>query len=42
MVIGGMMYFTRDRISYMIDADTRAERWKNVRDSRCAQSDGSP
>jgi alcohol dehydrogenase (cytochrome c) len=33
IVIGGMMYFTTDTISYAIDAGTCAEKWKNVRHS---------
>src|SRR6476659_3440341 len=33
IVVGGVMYFTTDTISYAIDAGTCAERWKSVRHS---------
>ena len=33
IVVGGVMYFTTDTISYAIDAGTCAERWKAVRHS---------
>lgn len=33
IVVGGVMYFTTDTISYAIDAGTCAERWKVVRHS---------
>src|SRR5215212_8552905 len=33
VVVGGVMYFTTDTISYAIDASTCAERWKAVRHS---------
>jgi alcohol dehydrogenase (cytochrome c) len=33
IVIGGIMYFTTDTISYAIDAATCAERWRSVRHS---------
>lgn len=33
IVIGGMMYFTTDTISYAINASTCAEKWKQVRHS---------
>ncbi|MEP6495800.1 MAG: PQQ-binding-like beta-propeller repeat protein [bacterium] len=33
IVVGGVMYFTTDTISYAIDAGTCAERWRSVRHS---------
>jgi alcohol dehydrogenase (cytochrome c) len=33
VVVGGIMYFTSDTISYAIDASTCAERWRSVRHS---------
>jgi len=33
IVVGGMMYFTTDTISYAIDGVTCAEKWKSVRHS---------
>src|SRR2546423_2444949 len=40
IVVGGVMYFTTDTISYAIDASTCAEKWKQVRHSPTPSSLG--